>query len=222
MGCREKVKKLRPSPRLVTRVLRRLSSHQGKTMLARLGQGKPFQTLVATILSARVRDEVTEQVVPELLRRWPDAASLARARPAEVEGVIRRIGLYRVKSKRLVQVARQLVERHGGRVPDSLEQLVQLPGVGRKTAGCVVVYAFGGRALPVDTHVHRISNRLGWVDTRSPEQTERALLEMVPPGWQARVNDLLVHHGKTICLPRGPRCGECPVRNDCARGRETT
>lgn len=206
----------------VVRVLRRLSRHQGKTMLARLGRGQPFQILVATILSARVRDEVTEQVVPELLRRWPDAASLARARPIDVERVIRRIGLYRVKSRRLVEVARQLVQRHGGKVPDSLEQLLRLPGVGRKTAGCVVVYAFGGRALPVDTHVHRIGNRLGWVDTRGPEQTERELLQVVPAKWQAAVNDLLVHHGKTICLPRRPRCQQCPVRADCARGRETT
>lgn len=206
-------------PREIVRVLQKLSRQQGKTMLARLGRGQPFRTLVATILSARVRDEVTETVVPEVMRRWPDPKSLARARPREVERVIRRIGLYRVKSRRLVEVARRLVSEHGGRVPNDLDQLVKLPGVGRKTAGCVVVYAFGGTALPVDTHVHRISNRLGWVKTKDPAATERALLEIVPEKWQARVNDLLVHHGKTICKPIKPDCADCPVSSDCRYAR---
>ncbi|HUU03363.1 MAG TPA: endonuclease III [Myxococcota bacterium] len=206
----------------IVRVLEKLSRQQGKTMLARLGRGRPFRTLVATILSARVRDEVTETVVPEVMRRWPDAESLARARPRDVEHVIRRIGLYRVKSRRLVEVAGRLVREYGGRVPNSLEELVKLPGVGRKTAGCVVVYAFGGTALPVDTHVHRISNRLGWVRTKVPTATERALLDIVPEEWQARVNDLLVHHGKTICKPLNPDCDACPVSGDCPywRGRK--
>ncbi len=206
----------------VERVLKKLSRQQGKTMLSRLGQGRPFRTLVATILSARVRDEVTETVVPEVMRRWPDAASLARARSRDVERVIRRIGLYRVKSRRLVEVARRLVREYAGQVPDSLEELVKLPGVGRKTAGCVVVYAFGGTALPVDTHVHRISNRLGWVNTKNPDATERALLDVVPEKWQARVNDLLVQHGKTVCKPINPDCKACPVSDDCnyARGRK--
>jgi len=172
-------------------------------------------TLVATILSARVRDEVTETVVPEVMRRWPDAESLARARPGQVEKVIKRIGLYRVKSVRLVEVAKKIVEDFGGQVPQELDDLVKLPGVGRKTAGCVVVYAFGGDALPVDTHVHRISNRLGWVDTKTPEKTEQALLQIVPRSWWSRVNDLLVFHGKTICRPQNPQCQICPVAGDC-------
>lgn len=199
----------------IVRVLETLAAHQGKTMLARIGRGKPFRTLVATVLSARVRDEMTEQVVPEVMRRWPDPQALARARPAQVERVIRKIGLYRTKSVRLVEIARALVRDHGGKVPDDLDTLVGLPGVGRKTAGCVVVYAFGGTALPVDTHVHRISNRLGWVTTRAPGATEQALHRVVPRTWWSRVNDLLVHHGKTICRPRQPDCDSCPVRKDC-------
>ena len=199
-----------------TAVLEKLSEHQGKTMLARLGSGQPFRTLVATVLSARVKDQVTEQVVPEVMRRWPDAARLSRARPRDVERVIRRIGLFRVKSRRLVNIARALVADFGGEVPRELENLLKLPGVGRKTAGCVVVYAFGGVALPVDTHVHRISNRLGWVSTRNPEETEKALHEVVPQKWWSRVNDLLVHHGKTICKPQRPMCDECPVRKQCS------
>ena len=186
-------------------------------MLARMGRGRPFRSLVATILSARVRDEVTETVVPEVMRRWPDAKSLARARPKQVEKVIRKIGLYRVKSRRLVDVAKVLVRDHGGQVPDDLDALVKLPGVGRKTAGCVIVYAFGGTALPVDTHVHRISNRLGWVKTKNPEATETALHQVVPKKWWSQVNDLLVYHGKTICKPQTPQCSHCPVTRDCPK-----
>jgi endonuclease-3 len=207
----------RPAPRKVTRILSRLSQHQGKTLLARIGRGKPFRTLVATILSARVRDEVTDTVVPEVMRRWPDVKSLARARPKEVEKVIKKIGLYRIKSRRLVEVARTLQRDFGGKVPNDIDQLIKLPGVGRKTAGCVVVYAFGGTALPVDTHVHRISNRLGWVKTKNPEATESALYKVVPKRWWSLVNDLLVHHGKTICKPQNPQCGVCPVSHDCPR-----
>lgn len=205
----------RPSEKKIVRVLSRLTEHQGKTMLARMGRGRPFRSLVATILSARVRDQVTETVVPEVLRRWPDPKSMARARPPEVEKVIRKIGLYRIKSRRLVEVAKTLVRDHGGKVPSDLDALVKLPGVGRKTAGCVVVYAFGGTALPVDTHVHRISNRLGWVKTKNPEATEAALHKVVPKKWWSQVNDLLVTHGKTVCKPQNPRCSDCPVARDC-------
>jgi endonuclease-3 len=204
-----------PASRKAVRVLTQLSEHQGKTMLARIGRGRPFRTLVATILSARVRDQVTETVVPEVMRRWPNAKSLARARPKTVEKVIRKIGLYRIKSRRLVEVAGILVRDHQGRVPDDLDELVKLPGVGRKTAGCVVVYAFGGIALPVDTHVHRISNRLGWVKTKNPKATETALYQVIPKKWWSRVNDLLVNHGKTVCKPQNPQCSHCPVARDC-------
>ena len=213
---------MKPGAAGIVRVLQRLAEHQGKTMLARMGPGRPFDSLVATILSARTRDEVTERVAGELLRHFPDAHSLAAARPRELERYLRTIGLYRIKSRRLVAVAQALVRDFGGQVPDRLEELLRLPGVGRKTAGCVVVYAFGGTALPVDTHVHRISNRLGWVHTKAPEGTERALLEVVPRRWWSRVNDLLVHHGKTLCKPQRPWCGRCPVARDCATGRSAS
>jgi len=203
------------SPTSIVLVLKKLTQQQGKTMLARIGRGRPYRTLVATILSARVRDEVTDQVVPELMKRYPNVRALARARPKEVERIIRRIGLYRIKSRRLVDVAKKLVDDFGGKVPNTIEELVRLPGVGRKTAGCVVVYAFGGVALPVDTHVHRISNRLGWVRTQNPEATEQALHRVVRQKWWSQVNDLLVHHGKTICKPQKPLCQQCPVVQYC-------
>lgn len=206
---------LRPTPKKVERVLSKLSEYQGKTMLARIGCGRPFRTLVATILSARVRDQVTETVVPEVMRRWPDAKSMARARPKDVEKIIKKIGLYHIKSRRLVDVAKTLVRDHRGQVPGDLDELVKLPGVGRKTAGCVIVYAFGGTALPVDTHVHRISNRLGWVKTKNSQATETALCKVVPKKWWSRINDLMVTHGKTICKPQNPQCSNCPVNHDC-------
>jgi endonuclease-3 len=200
---------------VVVRVLERLTAQQGKTMLARLGPGQPFRSLVTTILSARARDEVTEHVAADLLKVFPNASALAAARPTDVEKLLRHLGLYRIKSRRLVAVARALVEKYHGKVPNTLEELIKLPGVGRKTAGCVVVYAFSGTALPVDTHVHRISNRLGWVATKNPEATEMALKKVVPREWWSRVNDLLVHHGKTICKPIRPDCPICPVSSDC-------
>ncbi len=184
-------------------------------MLAGIGRGNPYATLVATILSARVRDEMTDRILPEVLCRWPDADSLSRAEPQEIENVIRKIGLYRTKSKRLVNVGKALVRDHQGTVPDNMEDLIKLPGVGRKTAGCVVVYAFGGDALPVDTHVHRISNRMGWINTTNPSASEKALYRVVPQEWWSRVNDLLVYHGKNTCLPIHPRCHQCPVADKC-------
>ncbi|NMB74859.1 MAG: endonuclease III [Myxococcales bacterium] len=199
----------------MTAVLRALSRTRGSTMLARLGQGKPFHTLVATMLSARTRDEVTETVAAELLRQYPDPGTLAAARPERLWPLLRRVGLYRAKSRNLVAMSRELLSRHGGKVPDRMQDLTALSGVGRKTAGCVLVYAFGKSALPVDTHVHRISNRLGVVHTRTPEQTEQALLEIVPRRYVPWVNDLFVHHGKTVCLPQRPRCAQCPVRRHC-------
>jgi endonuclease-3 len=200
---------------LVIRVLEHLTAKQGKTMLARLGPGQPFRSLVTTILSARARDEVTERIAADLIEVYPNARALAAARPTEVEKRIRHLGLYRIKSRRLIAVARALVSKHHGDVPGNFEELVKLPGVGRKTAGCVIVYAFGGNALPVDTHVHRISNRLGWVATKNPEATEIALKKVVPREWWSKVNDLFVHHGKTICKPIRPDCPICPVSSDC-------
>jgi endonuclease III len=201
----------------IVRVLKSLSKFQGKTMLARLGKGKPFETLVATVLSARTRDEVTEVVAKELLQRYPNPKALASADVREVERKIKRIGLYRTKSRRLVEIAKKLLSDHKGFVPNDLDALMKLPGVGRKTAGCVVVYAFGGVALPVDTHVHRISNRLGWVQTKTPEATEKALLRVVPKTWWPKVNDLLVAHGKNLCKPGRPLCDACPASKDCRR-----
>lgn len=196
-------------------VMEALRSMHGPTMLER--RRGPYDVLVATILSQRTRDGTTERVFQDVRARWPDAASLATADEGELDAVIHSIGFHRTKARGLVAAARALEERHGGRVPRDLDQLLELPMVGRKTANCVLVYGFAEPAIPVDTHVHRVSNRLGWVETRTPEETERALARVLPREHWLEVNQLMVRHGQRVCQPRRPRCGECQVRPHCAR-----
>jgi endonuclease-3 len=178
----------------------------------------PFQHLIGTILSARCRDQVTDVVSRKLFERYPTAERLAAARPADVQRLIRSIGFYRMKAKYVIETSRKIVEEYGGRVPDTLDELTGFPGVGRKVANCVLVYAFGKPAIAVDTHVHRVSNRLGWVKTKSPDQTERALEVILPREHWLEINELLVAHGKAVCRPISPRCPECPVAQVCPKG----
>lgn len=196
-------------------VMEALRSMHGPTMLER--RENPYDVLVATILSQRTRDETTEKVFQAVKARWPDATSLAAADEDELDAVIHSIGFHRAKARGLIATARRLEERHGGEVPTSMDDLLELPMVGRKTANCVLVYGFAEPAIPVDTHVHRISNRLGWVKTRSPEMTEQALTEILPREHWLEINQLMVRHGKRVCHPQRPRCGECQVTPHCAR-----
>ena len=176
----------------------------------------PYRTLIGTILSARSRDEMTDVITARIFRRYPSPRSLARAPRRAVEKILKPIGFYRTKASYIQETAR-MVEARGGRIPRTIEGLMEFPGVGRKVANCVLVYAFGQQAIPVDTHVHRVSNRMGWMKTRSPEETERRLVSLVPRRLWPVVNEALVAHGKSICRPIGPRCGECPVRRWCRR-----
>lgn len=198
-------------------VLETLGKTHGSTMLGHFGDDDPFQTLIATILSARSRDETTEVLARELFREYPDAATLAKAPVRKIERMIKRSGFYKTKSRRIIEVSRILMERYAGAVPNTMDELLALPGVGRKTASCVLVYAFGTAAIPVDTHVHRISNRMGWVKTKTPEKTEAALRELVEEKDWLPINDLLVYHGKTICRPITPLCNVCSVEQYCAK-----
>jgi len=198
-------------------VLETLQAHHGSTMLGHLGDSNPWQTLIATILSARSRDETTEVVAEELFRKFPDCGSLAQAPVRSVERIVRKTGFYKTKARRIIHVSKLLLKRHRGEVPSDLESLLALPGVGRKTAACVLVYAFGKPAIPVDTHVHRISNRLGWVKTKTPEKTEEALAKLIDPKHWLPVNDLLVFHGKNVCKPIRPLCSICRIESYCAK-----
>lgn len=177
----------------------------------------PFHHLIGTILSARCRDEVTDVVSRKLFDAYPTADKLAAAPPRDVERLIRSIGFYRMKAKYVIETSRMLMEKYGGVVPQTLEELTCFPGVGRKVANCVLVYAFGKPAIAVDTHVHRVSNRLGWVKTKSPDQTERALERILPRRHWLEINELLVAHGKAVCRPVRPRCEVCAVARMCPR-----
>jgi len=178
----------------------------------------PFQVLVGTILSQRTRDEATDVASARLFARFPDATRLARADPRELERLIRPVGFYRTKARTIRACAREVLARHAGTVPGSFEELVALPGVGPKTANCVLVFGYGIPAIPVDTHVHRIANRLGVVQSRTPEETEARLRAGVDPRFWVPMNPLLVQHGQNLCRPLRPRCEACPVADLCATG----
>jgi len=178
-------------------------------------QGDPFKILIGTILSARTRDENTTKVVNRLFARFKTPQDLAAADIDEVKKIIHSIGFYNVKAERIKQVSQTLVRRFGGQVPCDLDRLLELPGVGRKTANCVLVYAFDRPAIPVDVHVHRISNRLGLVDTKMPEKTELELSRLVDRRLWTRVNDTFVMYGQNICLPIKPNCKACSLKKAC-------
>jgi endonuclease-3 len=179
----------------------------------------PFQVLIGTILSQRTRDEATDVASARLFARFPDPERLARARPSEIEPLIRACGFYRVKARVVRDCARAILERFGGEVPEDLEALRTLPGVGPKTANCVLVFGYGRPGMPVDTHVHRIANRLGVVRTTSPEGTEAALRAVVPERYWLPINPVLVQHGQNLCRPIRPKCPDCPIAPMCATGR---
>jgi endonuclease-3 len=175
----------------------------------------PFQLLVATILSAQTTDERVNMVTPAVFAAWPTPADLAAADPGVVEERIKSIGLFRSKARALVGMSAALEERFGGEVPAAMEDLVTLPGVGRKTANVVRSVGFGLPGLPVDTHVGRLARRLGLAEAQEPEKVEAALDALVPPAERGRLSLRLIQHGRRICLARRPRCPDCVLSDFC-------
>ncbi len=175
----------------------------------------PFFVLIFTVLSARNRDAQTYKAATTLFSKFPTMKSLAAGKISEIEATIKFIGLFRQKAKRVKQISQQLLQKYGGKVPDNMEELLELPGVGRKTAACVLIYAFNKPAIAVDTHVHRISNRIGLVKSKTPEQTEAALMLLLPKDKWLDINELFVKHGQQVCLPIRPKCAVCPVKGYC-------
>lgn len=174
----------------------------------------PFKLLVATLLSARTQDQVTARAVQKLFAKIKNCNGLQKLPVKDVEQLIYPVGFFRTKARHLHDLANKLA-RTGGQVPSNREELMQLPGVGRKTANLVLSVAFGQATICVDTHVHRISNRLGWVHTKEPSETELALEKILPRKCYGKINRLFVTHGQTLCRPLSPRCTECPIRKDC-------
>lgn len=179
--------------------------------------GDPWRVLSSCILSLRTQDQVTAPAAMRMLERWPDVASMAAADPKDVAKTIYPVGFYRTKGPQLVEMARRIRDEHGGRVPDDIETLLTLKGVGRKTANLVVTAGYGLPGICVDTHVHRIANLWGYVRTKTPEQTEAALREKLPRRYWMEINDLLVSFGQTVCRPASPRCSECPLDARCPK-----
>jgi endonuclease III len=178
----------------------------------------PFQVLVATMLSAQTRDPVTAAASERLFRVARKPATMAKLSHREIQRLIYPVSFYRTKARHLVKTCRQLVERFHGQVPATMDELLTLPGVGRKTANLVLILSHASRDnICVDTHVHRIANRLGWVRTRMPDQTEQALYRVVPRRWWPQVNLFLVTWGQNVCRPVYPRCRACVVSALCPR-----
>ena len=177
----------------------------------------PFHILVSTMISLRTKDEVTASSSQRLLSRAPTARKLACLEQEQIAELIYPAGFYNNKAQHLKAMAELLLARHDGRVPRSMEQLLELPGVGRKTANLVRNLGYGLDGICVDTHVHRISNRLGWIRTKNPEQTEIALEKVLPRRYWIPINELLVRFGQTVCTPVSPFCSSCPIERRCPK-----
>jgi endonuclease-3 len=209
-----------PAPRAAARermpaILRRLKKAYPDAACA-LRHDNPYQLLVATILSAQCTDARVNMVTPALFERYPDAARLARARQADVEQIIQSTGFFRNKAKNLIAMAQAVVANHDGEIPDSMEALHALPGVGRKTANVVLGNAFGiNDGVTVDTHVTRLSRLLGLTRHTDAVKIEKDLMALVPRKDWTIVSHLLILHGRAVCIARRPRCGECALSDLC-------
>jgi endonuclease III len=201
------------TPRDTRRILDKLETQHPEAD-TELHYTTAFELLVATILSAQSTDVRVNLVTPALFKRFPNARALAKATTRELEPMIHSTGFYRAKSKSLLGMAQALVERHGGEVPAEMDKLVELPGVGRKTANVVLGHALGVPGLPVDRHVLRVANRIGIAESDDPEVVEQQLCAAMPRDRWTRTSDTLILHGRRICRPK-PLCDQCVVRDDC-------
>lgn len=183
--------------------------------------GNPEDTLIATLLSARTTDVQVLRVYPTLRKRYPTFKALAEADTREMGKIIKSIGFYNAKARNVKKLAKVLLDEFGGKVPHTMEELVRLPGVGRKTASCVLTYAFAIPAIAVDTHVYRIVHRLGWAKGKTVEQVEQELRELIPEKYWIGLNRSLVQFGRDVCRAPKPQCWRCPVAKWCAYPNKT-
>ena len=208
-----------PEPAKIRRVLRKLKKLYPDARCA-LHHHNSFELLIATILSAQCTDKRVNMITPDLFKQAPNPKKLLALGRKGLEKAIASCGLYQSKAKNILATCEQLLREHGGKVPRTLEELTQLPGVGRKTANVVLANAFGVPALAVDTHVFRVSQRLGWARAKTPEQVERQLMGNLPKKDWIDAHHLLIHHGRNLCTARNPRCEECPLSGDCPYFRQ--
>ncbi len=205
-----------PFEKLINTMLREAKKRNAPVFtIGNLVKENPYRSLIFTILSARTKDETTLKASKKLFSKYPTVQKLAKADRTKVEKLIYGVGFYRQKSKHIINAAKMLVKDFNGKVPSSFTDLIRLPGVGRKTANVVLSYVFSKDSIAVDTHVHRISNRFGWVKTKKPGQTEKALMKKFPKKYWKKLNKSMVSYGQTICIPRNPKCSECKIRDYC-------
>ena len=202
--------------RRASAVIKRLDAHMPNAKIE-LGYRTPLELLISVILSAQCTDKRVNMVTPALFARYPTAQAYAKASPEELESMIKTCGLYRSKAKNIIAAAKALVQDHGGLVPVSRAQLEALPGVGRKTAGVVTIHLGGDAAFPVDTHIRRLSRRLGFTKQTDPDKVERDLMELLPAADWAKAHQLLIWHGRRTCFARSPACERCVVAKLCPK-----
>ena len=177
--------------------------------------GDPFRVLISTVLSHRTRDPMTALASSQLFARFPNVKSLAAANTRTIARLIKPVGFYNTKARTVKKISKILLAKYGGIVPEDMDKLLELPSVGRKTANCVFVYGFKTPAIPVDTHVHRIFNRIGVVKTKTPDETEKELTRLANRKDWLPLNEVFVKFGQLVCRPIGPHCSECPLNNRC-------
>jgi len=175
----------------------------------------PFRVLIGCLLSLRTRDEITDAAAERLFALAGDVHAMSRLRAQTIEKAVYPVSFFRTKAKRILEICTILLCERKGRVPETMDELLALPGVGPKTANIVLVYGFGKPGLPIDTHCHRIPNRIGWIRTRTPEETEQVLRRELPRRYWPIFNDLFVQYGQNVCKPIGPRCRDCVIEKYC-------
>jgi len=200
-------------------VLERLAAHYPQARTA-LKYDNPYQLFVATVLSAQTTDEQVNRITADLFKAAPSVYDLSRMNPSELEPYVKRCGLYRHKSRYLVEAARVIVRDYEGRVPDQRDQLIKLPGVGRKTANIIISSAYGKPAIAVDTHVFRVSKRLGLAGGSTVEKVEEQLEKVIPMEQWSDTHHRLIAHGRKICQARSPQCADCFLEDLCVYNRE--
>ena len=210
-------RKTGPPIEVMNRIMRRLASSYDIDRFVRNNGPDPFRILIGCVISLRTKDEVSYAATDRLFERASSPETMSKVRQATIAKLIYPAGFYNRKAEQIREISKILVAEYGGRVPDSLESLLKLPGVGRKTANLVVTLGFGKPGICVDIHVHRISNRLGWVETSHPDETEQVLRAILPRRHWIPINETLVRHGQQVCKPTSPICSACPIETDCPK-----
>ena len=201
----------------VLSIVRKTVSKFERPAVSVVADGDPFKVLIATILSARTKDEVTIKASRKLFSAADNPYDMIKLGEKKISELIYPVGFYRNKAKNIIQICKELIEKHGGKVPDTMEELLKLKGVGRKTANLVLILGYDKMGICVDTHVHRITNRWGYVKTKTPEETEMELRKKLPKKHWKEINELLVSFGQHICKPAKPQCNTCPIQKLCPR-----